>query len=693
MEVMINFRFVFTFLLLTCVYFLTSSNATGASFLDDFSTDSTGGYTATDLWTKGGTGRFFYDAAGQRASVQTGDDISLKFSHALPASDSGIFRIDFIPTKKYPSGGWVVVRLIQDESNYYEVWNADGYSAGGIKKIVNGREVDGNNFQDGYTQNNLYTLIISYSPYSTRVEGLGDVSTINSDSSDIVVTEFEVEVGQQDAFFDNIYHDTNTDPVLPSIITHPADQSVTPGQAATFSVVAAGTTPLVYQWRKDGVEISGATGSTFTTPAATTDDDGTVFDCVVTNGVGSVLSNVATLSIMDNFSDDFSTDSTGGYTVTDVWTQGGTGRFFYDAAGQRASAQTGNDISLKFSRSLPASDSGTFRIDFIPTTKYPLGGWVVVRLIQDESNYYEVWNEDGYSAGGIKKIVNGQEVDGINFQNGYTQKYHYNITISYSPDLTRAEAFGEILNIDGDSSGIVVNEFEVEVGQQDAYFDNVYYGSVSFADYYVALGDSITLGGDDDIFVDGKGYEPVLIDLLTSLPGYPNIVANEGKSGEDSSEALDRMQNVIDRHLGGQHFLILYGTNDSHGSLPIPSGMGLSMGDSGYAGTYKDNMQQIVDAVYGAGKQPVLAKVPITLGPCSTCAPFPDPAVAKRNLLIQEYNQVIQELVTSNGIEIAPPDFYGYFSANLDQFYDNLHPNGIGYQQMAHLWFNVLTAE
>ena len=316
-----------------------------------------------------------------------------------------------------------------------------------------------------------------------------------------------------------------------------------------------------------------------------------------------------------------------------------------------------------------------------------------MRLIQDESNYYEVWNEDGYSAGGIKKIVNGQEVDGINFQNGYTQKYHYNITISYSPDLTRAEAFGEILNIDDDSSGIVVNEFEVEVGQQDAYFDNVYYGSVSFADYYVALGDSITLGGDDDIFVDGKGYEPVLIDLLTSLPGYPNIVANEGKSGEDSSEALDRIQNVIDRHLGGQHFLILYGTNDSHGSLPIPSGMGLSMGDSGYAGTYKDNMQQIVDAVYGAGKQPVLAKVPITLGPCSTCAPFPDPAVAKRNLLIQEYNQVIQELVTSNGIEIAPPDFYGYFSANLDQFYDNLHPNGIGYQQMAHLWFNVLTAE
>ncbi|PYU79906.1 MAG: hypothetical protein DMG50_22065, partial [Acidobacteria bacterium] len=36
--------------------------------------------------------------------------------------------------------------------------------------------------------------------------------------------------------------------VAPSITTQPASQTVTAGQTATFTVVAAGTAPLTYQW-------------------------------------------------------------------------------------------------------------------------------------------------------------------------------------------------------------------------------------------------------------------------------------------------------------------------------------------------------------------------------------------------------------------------------------------------------------
>src|SRR5207302_1356611 len=57
--------------------------------------------------------------------------------------------------------------------------------------------------------------------------------------------------------------------VAPSITTHPASQTVTVGQTATFSVVASGTAPLSYQWMKGGTTILGATSLSYTTPATT----------------------------------------------------------------------------------------------------------------------------------------------------------------------------------------------------------------------------------------------------------------------------------------------------------------------------------------------------------------------------------------------------------------------------------------
>ena len=61
--------------------------------------------------------------------------------------------------------------------------------------------------------------------------------------------------------------------VAPSITVQPADQSVTTGQTATFSVTATGSEPLSYQWQRNGAAISGATDSSYTTaahPARTT---------------------------------------------------------------------------------------------------------------------------------------------------------------------------------------------------------------------------------------------------------------------------------------------------------------------------------------------------------------------------------------------------------------------------------------
>jgi hypothetical protein len=86
-------------------------------------------------------------------------------------------------------------------------------------------------------------------------------------------------------------------PVTPSITTQPASQTVAAGQTASFSVTATGTTPLSYQWQKNSVAISGATSSSYTTPATTTSDSGAQFTVLVSNSAGNVTSNAATLTV------------------------------------------------------------------------------------------------------------------------------------------------------------------------------------------------------------------------------------------------------------------------------------------------------------------------------------------------------------------------------------------------------------
>ena len=85
--------------------------------------------------------------------------------------------------------------------------------------------------------------------------------------------------------------------VAPSISSQPTAQSVTEGQSATFSVTASGTAPLIYQWQKDSTDISGATSSTYTTPATSSTDNGAQYSVVVINGAGTVISSKATLTV------------------------------------------------------------------------------------------------------------------------------------------------------------------------------------------------------------------------------------------------------------------------------------------------------------------------------------------------------------------------------------------------------------
>ena len=229
---------------------------------------------------------------------------------------------------------------------------------------------------------------------------------------------------------------------------------------------------------------------------------------------------------------------------------------------------------------------------------------------------------------------------------------------------------------------------------------------VGIGDYYVAVGDSITEGDEDNISWDnlsqdsrngGQGYTPILNDLLTTAKGIPHNVVNEGVGGEKSIDGLARIQRVLDTHPGAKYFLILFGTNHSGGTIPVSSGLtanGLLMNpiDPGYNGSFLDNMQQLVSTIYTAGKAAHYGKSSDSIGAiqqlCAICATGDSHA----ELVDSGIQRGNRRLVARNGIGVVPPDFYNYFRLHKDEFGDNLHPNGSGYQSMARLWFDALKA-
>jgi len=82
----------------------------------------------------------------------------------------------------------------------------------------------------------------------------------------------------------------------PSIAEQPASETSYDGETVILSVEAEGQGPFEYQWKKDGIDLEGATNSAYTIDNASSDNDGD-YTVVVSSTSGSVTSAVAALSI------------------------------------------------------------------------------------------------------------------------------------------------------------------------------------------------------------------------------------------------------------------------------------------------------------------------------------------------------------------------------------------------------------
>ncbi|MDF2986191.1 MAG: hypothetical protein K0R50_1701, partial [Eubacterium sp.] len=173
---------------------------------------------------------------------------------------------------------------------------------GGVTSIAGDREVtvyftppadDGGSPITGY--------VVTTSPGGITVTGTESPITVTDLTNDVIYT-FTVktvnEIGEsgESEPSNAVIPMAEPIPVVPGITANPEDQTVRAGRTATFTVTAAGSSPLFYQWKKDGVDIAGATSNTLTINNAQASDAGS-YTCYVSNAAGNTTSNTATLTV------------------------------------------------------------------------------------------------------------------------------------------------------------------------------------------------------------------------------------------------------------------------------------------------------------------------------------------------------------------------------------------------------------
>lgn len=93
----------------------------------------------------------------------------------------------------------------------------------------------------------------------------------------------------------------------PIITEHPQSRVIETGNLLELVVTAVSQTPITYQWRKDGIDLPGATGSTLTIPAVTETDYGN-YDVVISNSSANANSILASLTSSDHINQAIDTE-------------------------------------------------------------------------------------------------------------------------------------------------------------------------------------------------------------------------------------------------------------------------------------------------------------------------------------------------------------------------------------------------
>jgi lysophospholipase L1-like esterase len=185
-------------------------------FFDDFRSDTTKNYPLTDTRQYGNPGALQYIEVLKKVHAIPADNAGLGFSHDVPACDNGTFSFVFTPSRIEQQGGGMRVFLRQDKESYFEVFNGRKQGTGGLRKVVNGREVDSIRLENAYSPNVPYPVNIIFGPESTIVDAFDELAVMNKDHGHILVKRFEIHSEEQEAYYDNIV--LTQDPFVKAVI-------------------------------------------------------------------------------------------------------------------------------------------------------------------------------------------------------------------------------------------------------------------------------------------------------------------------------------------------------------------------------------------------------------------------------------------------------------------------------------------
>lgn len=96
----------------------------------------------------------------------------------------------------------------------------------------------------------------------------------------------------------------------PTITTQPQSQAVRIGNPVTLTVGVYGSTPLAYQWQKDGIDITDAINSFYTLDEFAQSDTGSYL-CIISNDFGTATSDSAELTVNESANDPYIVVDTG----------------------------------------------------------------------------------------------------------------------------------------------------------------------------------------------------------------------------------------------------------------------------------------------------------------------------------------------------------------------------------------------
>lgn len=148
-------------------------------------------------------------------------------------------------------------------------------------------------FYMDYCNNFINYINPTTGAYTNFATGVGAASPNANTTTLTLGVDGNLYYAQNGTIYKVIY--TNT--AAPAITNQPVSVTKIAGQSASFSVSASGATPMTFQWKKSGVNISGATSSTYTIPSVTAANAGS-YTVTATNASGSATSTAATLTVL-----------------------------------------------------------------------------------------------------------------------------------------------------------------------------------------------------------------------------------------------------------------------------------------------------------------------------------------------------------------------------------------------------------